>query len=84
MKEPRLPVQPFIKDERSRVAICVARLGGPDTVQPPDSSGRARNIIMTTLSVIIPAFNEESGITRIVERVLSIREPLQTAGRRSS
>ena len=35
---------------------------------------------MTTLSIIIPAFNEESGIAQIVERVLSIREPLQGAG----
>jgi glycosyltransferase involved in cell wall biosynthesis len=35
---------------------------------------------MTTLSVIIPAFNEESGITRIIERVLAIREPLERAG----
>src|SRR5437867_4011435 len=32
---------------------------------------------MTTLSIIIPAYNEEDGIARIVERVLSVREPLR-------
>lgn len=31
---------------------------------------------MTTLSVVIPALNEEDGIAEIVERVLSIKEPL--------
>lgn len=35
---------------------------------------------MTTLSVVIPAYNEEDGIEEIANRVLSIREPLQAAG----
>lgn len=35
---------------------------------------------MTTLSVVIPAYNEEKGIAEIVRRVLSIREPLARAG----
>ncbi len=35
---------------------------------------------MTTLSVIIPAYNEEKGIVQIVQRVLAIREPLARAG----
>ncbi len=35
---------------------------------------------MTTLSVIIPAFNEEDGIAEIAERVLSVKDDLQAAG----
>lgn len=35
---------------------------------------------MTTLSVVIPAYNEESGIIEIAERVLSVRQALQDAG----
>jgi len=35
---------------------------------------------MTTLSVIIPALNEEDGIQEIMDRVLSAREPLQEVG----
>lgn len=35
---------------------------------------------MTTLSVIIPAFNEEDGIAEIAERVLSVKDDLQEAG----
>ncbi|MEP7200379.1 MAG: glycosyltransferase family 2 protein [Chloroflexota bacterium] len=35
---------------------------------------------MTTLTVIIPAFNEERGIRHIVERVLAVREPLEQIG----
>ena len=33
-----------------------------------------------TLSVVIPAYNEEDGIANIIERVLSIKEPLAEAG----
>lgn len=35
---------------------------------------------MTTLSVVIPAYNEEGGIAEIANRVLSIREPLKEVG----
>lgn len=35
---------------------------------------------MTTLSVVIPAYNEEGGIAEIAHRVLSIREPLKEVG----
>ena len=35
---------------------------------------------MSTLSVVIPAWNEESGIQEIMDRVLSVREPLKTVG----
>jgi len=35
---------------------------------------------MTTLSVVIPAYNEESGIAEIACRVLSIREALKLVG----
>jgi glycosyltransferase involved in cell wall biosynthesis len=35
---------------------------------------------MTTLSVVIPAYNEENGIADIVGRVLAIEEDLQTVG----
>lgn len=35
---------------------------------------------MTTLSVVIPAYNEEDGICTIVERVLAIRPSLKEAG----
>ena len=35
---------------------------------------------MTTLSVIIPAYNEEDGIQAIMERVLSIRPALSELG----
>lgn len=35
---------------------------------------------MTTLSVIIPAYNEEDGIVEIAERVLSVKDDLQEAG----
>lgn len=35
---------------------------------------------MSTLSVVIPALNEEDGIAEIVERVLSIKEPLAGIG----
>ena len=35
---------------------------------------------MTTLSVIIPAYNEEDGIAEIAERVLSMKDDLQEAG----
>ncbi|MEM7331077.1 MAG: glycosyltransferase family 2 protein [Chloroflexota bacterium] len=35
---------------------------------------------MTTLSVVIPAYNEEDGIAEIANRVLSIRNDLQTVG----
>jgi len=33
-----------------------------------------------TLSVVIPAYNEENGIADIIERVLSIKEPLAEVG----
>jgi len=33
-----------------------------------------------TLSVVIPALNEENGIAEIVERVLAVKEPLAEAG----
>jgi len=35
---------------------------------------------MHALSVVIPAYNEENGIADIVERVLSVKEPLAEAG----
>ena len=35
---------------------------------------------MNTLSIVIPALNEENGIAAIVERVLSIKEPLAGVG----
>lgn len=35
---------------------------------------------MTALTVVIPAFNEESGIAEIAERVLATRESLLKAG----
>ncbi len=35
---------------------------------------------MTTLSVVIPAYNEENGIAEIVERVLAVRPALAEAG----
>lgn len=35
---------------------------------------------MTTLSVIIPAYNEENGITDIVGRVMSVRRDLESVG----
>jgi glycosyltransferase involved in cell wall biosynthesis len=35
---------------------------------------------MTTLSVVIPAYNEESGIADIVNRVLQVREDLSEVG----
>src|SRR5690349_16619251 len=35
---------------------------------------------MTTLSVIIPAYNEEGGIQEIMERVLSTRAELREVG----
>jgi glycosyltransferase involved in cell wall biosynthesis len=35
---------------------------------------------MTTLSVVIPAYNEEKGITAIAQRVLSIRDALAQVG----
>ncbi len=35
---------------------------------------------MNTLSVVIPALNEEDGIADIIERVLAVKEPLAAAG----
>ena len=35
---------------------------------------------MTTLSIVIPALNEENGIADIVERVLAIKQPLDKVG----
>jgi hypothetical protein len=35
---------------------------------------------MTTLTIVIPAYNEEDGIAEIVNRVLAVREDLETAG----
>ena len=35
---------------------------------------------MTTLSIVIPAYNEENGITAIIDRVLSIRPKLPAVG----
>ncbi len=35
---------------------------------------------MTTLSVVIPAYNEEDGIRSIMERVLAVRDPLRQVG----
>jgi glycosyltransferase involved in cell wall biosynthesis len=35
---------------------------------------------MTTLSVVIPAYNEEGGIADIVKRVLSVKKPLSEVG----
>lgn len=35
---------------------------------------------MTTLSIVIPAYNEENGLTEIVERVLAVAKDLPAAG----
>ncbi|MFN3981891.1 MAG: glycosyltransferase family 2 protein, partial [Caldilinea sp.] len=35
---------------------------------------------MTTLSVVIPAYNEEDGICEIMQRVLAVRESLRSVG----
>jgi glycosyltransferase involved in cell wall biosynthesis len=35
---------------------------------------------MTTLTIVIPAYNEEDGIEEIVNRVLAVRKDLETAG----
>lgn len=35
---------------------------------------------MTTLSVVIPALNEEQGIRQIIDRVLAVEQPLAKAG----
>src|SRR3972149_3628886 len=35
---------------------------------------------MTTLSVVIPAYNEETGIAAIARRVLQVREALKEGG----
>ncbi len=35
---------------------------------------------MTTLSVVIPAYNEEDGIDRVIKRVLGVRDALKDAG----
>ena len=35
---------------------------------------------MTTLSIVIPAYNEEKGIANIVQRVLAVRESLSQVG----
>ncbi len=35
---------------------------------------------MTTLSIVIPAYNEEDGISEIIHRVLSIRDDLKKVG----
>jgi glycosyltransferase involved in cell wall biosynthesis len=35
---------------------------------------------MTTLSVVIPAYNEEAGIAEIAQRVLAVKEDLQKVG----
>lgn len=35
---------------------------------------------MTTLSIVIPAYNEESGIADIIQRVLAVRESLKDVG----
>jgi glycosyltransferase involved in cell wall biosynthesis len=35
---------------------------------------------MTTLTIVIPAYNEEDGIAEIVNRVLAVRKDLETAG----
>jgi glycosyltransferase involved in cell wall biosynthesis len=35
---------------------------------------------MTTLSVVIPAYNEEGGIRSIMERVLAVRDALREVG----
>jgi hypothetical protein len=37
-------------------------------------------MLMTTLSVVIPAYNEEKGIAEIAQRVLAIRSDLSNAG----
>ena len=35
---------------------------------------------MTTLSIVIPAYNEERGIAEIAQRVLSVKESLRAVG----
>ncbi|MCB0067791.1 MAG: glycosyltransferase, partial [Caldilineaceae bacterium] len=35
---------------------------------------------MATLSVVIPAYNEEDGIRSIMERVLAVRDSLRQVG----
>jgi glycosyltransferase involved in cell wall biosynthesis len=42
--------------------------------------GASEKKIMTTLSIVIPAYNEEQGISAIVQRVLAVKPALKVAG----
>jgi glycosyltransferase involved in cell wall biosynthesis len=53
---------------------------GKDTQEIPETKAETGSPAGVTLSVIIPALNEEDGITEILHQVLEIRDALKTVG----